>query len=169
MFDFIIKKKIKDLLKKSNRNRRFINMDKIVSCYVIFDSADSEAVDGFVKKLEQMNKRVKGCCYKRRNDYSKTSYQMIAPNIDTNRFGIPNSHVLQKVKEEKSDVLIDLTINENRTLEYIVAVMDNIPMKIGLKKNDIQLYDVSIFDLPDDCTSKCMELGNQIMYYLNTL
>ncbi len=172
MFNFLVKNKIKNLSKNSHRERRFLSMDKIHSILIVFETSDYEVVDAFVGHLEKMGKKVKGYGYKLKDDkydYSETPYHIIESKIDTNSFGIPSKNIIEKFSAETQDVLIDLTINENLTLEYLV-VSSNIPLRVGLKKNKRPIYDIAISSLPKNKEgSDCVELGRQILHYLSTI
>ncbi len=174
MFDFILRNRIKKLCRNSGRTKHFHSLDKIHSVFVVFETSDYDAADAFVERLEKMGKQVKVCCYKVKEDhydYSETPYRVIVPKIDTDRSGMIQDQVLEELQNGSCDLLIDLTIKENLTMEHLVASL-NIPLKVGLKKNDIPLYDLSISKLPDQAqkeASECAELGRQILHYLTTI
>ncbi len=171
MFNFLVKNKIKNLC-KNHRERKFLSMDKIYSILILFETSDYEVVDAYVEHLEKLGKKVKGCGYKVKDDkydYSETSYRIIEPKVDTNSSGIPSNALLDELSSQKYDVLIDLSIKENITLEYIVA-SSGIPLKVGLKKNKLPIYDISISKLPKNKEdSECIELSRQILHYLSTI
>lgn len=170
MFDFIIKGKIKKLNSKK-RERKYKGLSELQSILVLFETSDYEYADHFIEKLSSMKKEVRGCGFRVINDdkivYSKTSSYIIIPKLDTNKAGIPNEKLLNSLVAKKYDVIIDLTINENYTMEYILAFLDT-PLKVGLKKNDMPLYDISISGLQDNIP-KASQLGEQILYSLNAI
>ncbi len=172
MFDFFVKNKIKKLCKDNLRERKFLSMDKIHSILIFFETTDYEVVDAFVEHLEKMGKKVKGYGYKAKEDkydYSETPFRIITHKIDTNSFGVPVNSLVEELSDQTYDVLIDMSVKENITLEYLVASSD-ISLRVGLKKNNLQLYDMSISRLPDNKDgSDCVELGRQILHYLTTI
>ena len=172
MFDFLVKNKIKNLCKNSSRVKKFLSMDKIRSILILFETADYEEVDAYVIHLEKMSKNVKGYAYKVKDDkydYSETPYRIIEHKVDTNSSGVPGNALLDELSAQTYDLLIDLTVKENITLEYLVAA-SNIPLRVGLKKNKLPIYDISISKLPKNKKgSDCVELGRQILHYLSTI
>ncbi|MDR1370089.1 MAG: hypothetical protein LBJ72_08215 [Dysgonamonadaceae bacterium] len=172
MFDFLVKNKIKSLCKTDHREKKFLSMDKIRTALILFDTRDYEVADAFVEHLEKIGKKVKGVGYKRKEDkydYSETPYRIIKPKVDTNASGAPAKELITELSSQKYDVLMDLSIKENITLEYLVVSL-NIPLKVGLKKNKLPVYDLSISKLPkNEENSDCVELGRQILHYLSTI
>ena len=172
MFDFLVRNKIKKLCKDSPRVKKFKNMDEIRSILILFETIDYEDVDAYVMHLEKMSKSVKGYGYKVKNDkydYSETPYRIMEHKVDTNASGVPGGTLLDELSAERYDLLIDLSVKENVTLEYLVAASD-IPLKVGLKKNKLPIYDILISKLPKNKNSSdCVELGRQILHYLSTI
>ncbi len=173
MFKFWLKYKILRLCKNDRRKKRFLSLDKIQTVLVIFEATDYDAAHAFIKQLEQMKKKVTVYCYKtseNKNNYSKTSYHLISNKTDIDRLGFPRRHLSEDLRIlDQYDLLVDLTLNENMSIEYLVA-LSGIPLKVGLKKNEFPLYDFSISNLPDSKNKHTIsELGKQILHYLNTI
>lgn len=172
MLDFLVKNKIKNLCKNSLRDKKFLSLDKIYSILLVFETGDYEVADAFVEHLEKMGKKLKGYGYKIKDDkydYSETPYRIIVPKIDTSKSGVPDKKLLEEFSHQQYDVLIDLTVNENITLEYLVA-FSNVPLKVGLKKNKLPIYDLAISKLPKNTDSnRCVELSRQLLHYLTTI
>jgi hypothetical protein len=172
MFDFLVKNKIKSLCKNDHRDKKFLSLDKICSVLVVFDTSDYEVIEAFVKHLEKMGKKVKGVGYKTKEDkydYSETPYRIITPKVDTTALGVPCKNLIKELSSQQYDVLIDLSVKKNITLEYLVVSL-NIPLRVGLKKSKLPVYDLSISKLPKNKGgSDCVELGRQILHYLSTI
>ena len=174
MFDFFKKRKLKSLLRKNNRQRAFLNMEAIQSVLVLFETSDYEAVDLFVEGLLEKRKSVDGYAFRVKNDafdYSETNYKVISPKENSEKSGIPGEELLKQLKIRHYDVVIDLAVKENFSLQYILAIV-NATMTVGLKKNKLPFYDFSISKLPktkDSENSKVSELIKSINYYLITI
>ena len=172
MFNFLVRNKIKNLCKNSSREKKFLNVNKIHSILILFETVDYEDVDACMIQLEKAFKNIKGYGYKVKDDkydYSETSYRIIEHKVDTNALGVPTDALLDELSVQTYDVLIDFSVKENITLEYLVAA-SNISLKVGLKKNKLPIYDMSISKLPKKKdSSPCTELGRQIFHYLSTI
>jgi len=174
MFGFIRKNKLKSLLKKNNRKHAFLNMDAIHSVLVLFETSNYESVDLFVEKLLEMGKSVAGYAFRVKDDvfdYSETNYTIISSNENSNKSGIPDEKLLEQMQSRHYDVVIDLTVKENFSLQYILATV-NATMTVGLKKNKLPFYDFSISKLSKPKgheSSQVRELIKSIVFYLQTI
>ena len=174
IFGFIEKNKLKSLLKKNNRKRAFLNMDAIRTILVLFETSNYESVDLFVEKLFEMGKSVAGYAFRVKDDvfdYSETNYTIISPKENSNKSGVPDEKLLEELQSRHYDVLIDLTVKENFSLQCILASV-NATMTVGLKKNKLPLYDFSISKLSKSKgheSSQVRELIKSITYYLQTI
>ena len=177
MFDFFKKRKLKSLLRKNNRHHAFLNMEAIHSVLVLFETSDYDAVDLFVEELLEMGKSVDGYAFRVKDDvfdYSETNYKIIGPKENGKKSGTPNEELLKQLESRRYDVVIDLTVRENFSLQYILAVV-NATMTVGLKKNKrskLPFYDFSISKLPQTKGSKnpqVSELIKSINFYLKTI
>ncbi|MCL2649800.1 MAG: hypothetical protein FWD60_02090 [Candidatus Azobacteroides sp.] len=169
MFDFFKKRKLKSLLKKNNRRHAFLDLDNIHSILILFETSGYEVVDSFVETLQGMGKSVKGYAFRVKDDvydYSETNYSIISPKENSDKSGKPSDELLEQLKSTHYAAAIDLTIKENFSLEYILAVA-NVTMTIGLKKNKLPFYDLSISKLPKE--NPVEELIKSILYYLKTI
>jgi len=173
-FNFFKKRKLKSLLRKNNRQRAYLSMEAIQSVLVLFETSDYEAVDLFVEGLLEKGKSVDGYAFRIKNDafdYSETNYKIISSKENREKSGIPGEELLKQLKIRHYDVVIDLTVKENFSLQYILAMV-NATMTVGLKKNKLPFYDFSISKLPKtkgDEKSQVSELIKSINYYLITI
>ena len=169
MFNFFKKRRLKSLLKKNNRKHAFLDLDSIHSIIILFETSDYETVDSFVEELQSIGKSVKGYAFRTKKDiydYSETNYTIVSSKENSNKSGMPSDELLEQIKSTHYDAAIDLTIKENLSLEYILAVA-NVTMAIGLKKNTLPLYDLSISKLPKG--NPLDELIKSILHYLKTI
>jgi len=174
MFNFVKKKKLKSQLKKNDRQHAFLSMVAINSVLVLFETSDYEVVDSFVEKLQEAGKSVDGYAFRVKDDifdYSETNYIMLGPKENTEKSGMPSEELLKQLKTKHYDVVIDLTLKENFSLEFILATA-NTTMTVGLKKNKLPLYDLSISKPSQTKASKNFRAGElikSITYYLKTI
>jgi len=174
MFGFFKKRKLKSLLQKNKRHRAFLNMEAIRSVLILFETSDYDIVDSFVGGLLGMGKYVDGYAFRVKDDnfdYSETNYTIVGPKENSEKSGAPDKELLRQLKSRHYDVVIDLTIKENFSLQYILASADA-TMTVGLKKNKLRLYDFSILRLNQTKGAKnkqVEELITAIVFYLKTI
>jgi hypothetical protein len=150
-----------------------LNLKDIRTILVLFDTANYEEGDAFVKKLRKLSKKVTAYVYQRKSDtnnYSKTNYRIIPAKEVTNLFDNKMTEIVTELDQTTFDIVIDLTIHRNIPLEYVLA-HTQASFKTGLKKNTFPQYDLSIITLPDVETEnlKVRELAKQIVFYLHTI
>ena len=174
MFDFFKKNKLRLQLKNNNRKHAFLNMDTIYSVLLLFETSNYEIVDSFVERLLDARKSVAGYAFRAKDDvfdYSETNYTIIGPKENLDKSGVPSEELLNRLKVQYYDVVIDLTVKENFSLECILATA-NTMMTVGLKKNNLPFYDLSISKLPKTKgtkNSQVNELIKSITHYLKTI
>ncbi|GBU08106.1 hypothetical protein AwDysgo_14370 [Bacteroidales bacterium] len=173
MFEFIIKNKIKQH-KEQDREKIFKNLENIKSIIVLFETNKYEYADAYVKKFQKMGKKVSGFGYRVNNDkldYSKTPYYVIDKKTDIDWKGLPTNKFYSLLDDIDCDAMIDLSINEHLFLEFMVAYV-KAPLKIGLKKNELQLYDLAIAKSSENIPEEVFpvnELGEPIIFYLDSI
>jgi len=174
MLNFYKKHTLKSQLKKNERRHTFLNMDAIRTVLVLFETSDYDIVDSFVERLQEYGKSVAGYAFRVKDDtfdYSETNYIIIGKKENIESFGAPSEELLKQLKSKYYDVVIDLTLKENFSLEFILANA-NTTMTVGLKKNKLPLYDLSISKPSQAKASKNFrvnELIKSITYYLKTI
>ncbi|MDR0427641.1 MAG: hypothetical protein LBH12_03450 [Dysgonamonadaceae bacterium] len=173
MYKFILSKKINSYYRKNSREKRFLNFKDIQSILILFDTANYDAVDLFVKKLKKLNRHVTAYAYKDKSDqynYSETPYQIITAKEAGDLFDNKVEQIATEIRNQTFDAVFDLTLTRNIPLEYIL-MHAHAHVKAGLKKSNIPHYDLAIISLPEseDDDSKVKELGKQIIYYLHTI
>ena len=174
MFNFFKSNKLKSILRKNNRKHAFLDFDNIFSILVLFETKDYDVVDSFVEELQKMGKTVAGYAFRVKDDvydYSETNFKIVSNKEHLNKSGYPDDVLLKQLNTERYDAVIDLTIKENFSLEYILATV-NATMTIGLKKNKLPFYDLTISKLPQTKEAKVSpvrELIKSILFYLKTI
>lgn len=176
MLKFLLKNKTKKLLRNTNRQKRFINWKDIQRILVVFETNDYEDADLFIEYLKGKGKKVIAFAYrdpKDTYDYSETPYKdyLVSKKEINDWTGESAEEVVRPLRSVEFDLAIDLTFQENAILDYIFASAPA-HLKIGYKKTELPLYDISITSLPGNDSEEphpVKELAKQILYYLNTI
>jgi hypothetical protein len=174
MFKCLLNKKTKQLALKRKSDRMFRSFDALQSFLVLFEASNHEDVIRIIASLEKIGKQVSAYGYVARNDvtdYSSVPCRMLLPKTDYKRSGCPSNELIKEIKSISCDIVLDLTLKENPTLNYLLAV-SNAPLRTGLNKNDAFPYDLSISindGLADEQALSVKYLSEQIIYYLKTI
>ncbi|MDH8701352.1 hypothetical protein M2138_000693 [Dysgonomonadaceae bacterium PH5-43] len=172
MYKHILKKKVKNLYKDIERRNNFLNLNDINSILVLFDTSDYDEADAFVEKLINISKTVTVYAFKGKSDtydYSDTPYNIVTAKDAFDFFDNKMSEIGDRIEGKTYDAVFDLTLERNVPLEYLLA-RANAKVKVGLKKNDLPQYDVSIV-MPNKTEEvlTISELGKQIVFYLHSI
>ncbi len=173
MLDFVINRKIKKLAAHKKGKKHFQDLNAIRSVFVLFESSGYSEAEWFINHLEKLGKNVSACGYVGKNDpdtYSQPFCRMIKDKIDVDRWKMPSESIIRELSAGSYDAVIDLTLENNKTIQYLLLTVDS-PFKVGLRKNDAPLYDMtlSINHEDKDNPLTVRYLGEQILYYLQTI
>jgi len=173
MQKYILRNKLKKIYKKKSGKNHFLNWKDIHAILVLFDTAYFEEAANFINQLINAGKKPTVYAYKRKNDkrdYSNLDYHILSEKEAKRWLGSPIYTIADKLKKERFDAVIDLTICQNISLEYLLACA-HASIKTGLKKNDFPQYDLAITNLAigEANRFRVSELGKQIVYYLNKI
>ena len=173
MYDYILKYKLQRMYRKKSRERHFLNWKEIHTIAVLFDTSHFDEVSVFMNQLKKLGKKITVYAYQKKEDkrsYANTNYHVILEKEAGKWFDNPLHAIINELKKETVDAVIDLTLNPNIYLEYLLA---HIPasVKTGLKKTDFPQYDLAITtSLAGEAESyQVRELGRQIVYYLDRI
>ena len=173
MYSYILENKLKRMYKRKSRERHFLNWKDIHTILVLFDTSHFDEVAVFMKQLKKLGKKVTVYAYQKKEDqrnYSNTNYRIILEKEVGRWFGNPLRTIIHELQKETFDAVIDLTLNRNIYLEYLLA---HIPasVKTGLKKTNSPQYDLAITTLftGEAESYQVQELGKQIVYYLDRI
>ena len=172
--EYFLKRKINKILNKSNREKKYLNLKEIKSVLLLFDTKDYSDANLFIKQLKKMGKKIKICAYKDKKD--KNDYSNILYNIVTEKdMNIWNNDsmkgITDSVTSESYDLVINLTLQENLLLQYIIVSV-NSSFKVGFTKTNFPIYDMTISFAPEMEYSGIItvkELGRQVIHYLETI
>lgn len=177
---FIFKDRLKNHLKKLQRQRRFVNYNNAQSIFLLFESDFAEKnveVRRIIQKLTADGKKVISWGY---IDKKQIATPILPDFRILNKKDIdfsqkPNESVLSELAENKFDLLIDLTEKEIIPLQYIAlyAIAD---FKTGIKRNNSKIYDfmMDMDGISNQSEENLVEINatfiyNQIIFYLKSI
>ncbi|MCL1933484.1 MAG: hypothetical protein FWF53_06720 [Candidatus Azobacteroides sp.] len=167
MYKFLLRKKIKQIIKHSERTKAYHNLKEIKSVLVLFDTENFDDANYFIQQMRKMGKKVKAFAFKNKKDtgnYSNISYTIVTGK------DMKSESLLQianSLTDEQFDLAVDLTLKENLLLLYILVSV-NSPLKVGFYKHALSVHDIVISFAPDlELTVR--ELGQQVIYYLTVI
>ena len=168
IFDYILKK-------RPARESRFPHLDQPLKVMIIYESDVLERNDG-IKTIRQdllrrqMDVTMWGFVEKKEISTLILPQSRILGLGDYNLFGKPKEYVLNDLKAEHYDLLIDLTTRPILALRYI-AMYTDADFKVGLNLGE-GIHDMLI-SLPDLDTEQAKPeaswLFDQIMRYITTI
>ena len=194
MINIIINSKIKMLAQKE-RTVCFKNMDAIKTVLLLFETSEYAGVESVVTELCKLGKQVVSCGYVVKNDTTsyvhKPTQLFIYPKQHTNWLKEPSQSIINELIAYDYDIIIDLTLQRNPTLEYLLLFISS-PFRVGLNKNNKHAFDFSISvdrnftqgGEENDSTKESLEkdkesitdniqmveyIGKQIIHYLQTI
>ena len=174
IYNWILNRKIKKLIRNDSRQKSFLNLNEIHSILLLFDTADYAEADTFVKQLKKLKKDVTAYGFQNKNDISdhtKSLYNII-PAKEVSLWKRDKLYELgNTLNKERYDALINLSIHSILELEYLSANA-NASLKVGLKKVGYPVYDISISSSTDNENEHNLDvkgLGEQVLHYLNLI
>jgi hypothetical protein len=174
IYEFLLKRKIKQILKKLKRIKEYHNLTEAQSVLVLFDTKDYDDAKAFIKQLKKTKKTLTIVAYKKlsdENDYSN-ELQYVVTDKDTKYW---KSESLIKITDffstKSFDLAVDLTTENNLLLQYVL-VSAHSSFKVGFCKNNPPIHDMVITFSPDIEREKLFsvqDLGKQLIHYLTTI
>jgi len=164
----------KELLNnKSIRKRRIINFTDAKNIGVLYSFSDEEEykiVNEYIKKWQDENKKVQSIGFfnsKRIPHYfiQKLSCDLIT-KANYNWYGKPTSKFVEPFISEPFDILVDFSLKNNFTLQYISGLSQS-----GFKIGSFDSGNSNYYDLmfKNNETTDLRDYIQQILYYLNSL
>jgi len=170
MYKFLLRRKIKQIVKYSERTKAYHNLKEMKSVLVLFDTKNYDDAIYFIQQMKKLGKRVKAFAYKDRkdtNNYSKISFTIVTEKDMKDLKYESLTQIVNSIADEKFDLVVDLTLKENLLLLYILVSV-NSPLKVGFYKHALSIHDIVISFAPDlGLTVK--ELGQQVIHYLTVI
>jgi hypothetical protein len=174
MYKFLLRKKIKNILNHSDRQKVYHNLKEIKTILILFDTRDYADISLFIKDLQKKEKKVKALAYKDKSDtadYSKSAFGIVTSKEMKNLKGDALIQISNSFGELVFDLVVDMTQKENLLLQYILVDVQS-PFKVGFYKTDPPIHDMVISLAPEpesDSVSTIKELGKQLIYYLTII
>lgn len=177
---FIFKDRLKNHLKKLQRQRRFVNYNNAQSIFLLFESDFAEKnveVRRIIQKLTADGKKVISWGYIDKKQITTPILPdfRILNKKDFDFSQKPNESVLSELAENKFDLLIDLTEKEIIPLQYI-ALYVIADFKTGIKRNNSKIYDfmMDMDGISNQSEENLVEINatfiyNQIIFYLKSI
>jgi hypothetical protein len=177
---FIFSKRLKNQLKKQQRQQRFVNYANAHSIFLLFESDYAEKnveVRRIIQKLTADGKKVTAWGY---TDKKLTSTPILPDFRIINKKEIdfsqrPHESVLNELAENKFDLMIDLTEKEIFPLQYI-ALYVTADFKTGIKRNHSKIYDfmMDMNGIANQSEENLVDINatfiyNQIIFYLKSI
>ena len=121
-----------------------------------------------------MSKKVKVCAYKNKNDkkeYSSILYDVVTDKDLTMWKSDPIKKLVDSLNSESYDLVINLTLQDNLLLQYVLVSVDA-SFKVGFCKTNLPIYDMVISFAPEMETNRIItirDLSKQMIHYLETI
>jgi hypothetical protein len=167
MYKFLLRRKIKQIINRSERKRAYRNLKEIKSVLVLFDTENFDDANHFIQQMKKMGKKVKAFAFKDKKDantYSNISYTIVT---EKDMKGESLTQLVNGLADEKFDLIVDLTLNENLLLLYVLVSV-NSPLKVGFYKHPLSVHDMVISFAPG-LVQNVKELGKQLIHYLTVI
>jgi hypothetical protein len=174
MYKFFLRRKIKKIVNRSDRQKAYHNLREIKKMLVLFDMKDYEDANHFIQQMKKMGKRIKAVAYKDKNDtkkYSKDLVNIVTAKEMKNVKGESLSELLQSLNKNDFGLVVDLTLKENLLMQYLLVSVKS-PFKVGFYKTDFPIHDMVIAIPPEQEESKIAsvkELSKQLIHYLTII
>lgn len=155
------------MIAHSERKKAYLNLKEIKSVLVLFNTENFEEASQFIQQLKKMGKKIKAFAFKNKKDtsnYSSISYSIVT---EKDMKGESLIQIANTLSDENFDLVVDLTLEENLLLLYILVSV-NAPLKVGFYKHSLSVHDIVISFAPGmELTLK--ELGQQVIHYLTVI
>jgi len=167
MYKFLLRRKIKQIINHSERNKAYLSLKEIKSVLVLFDTENFDDANYFIQQMKKMGKKVRALAFKDKKDansYSNISYTIVT---EKDMKGESLSPIVNSLADEKFDLIVDLTLKENLLLLYVLVSV-NAPLKVGFYKHTLSVHDMVISFAPG-LVQNIKELGKQLIHYLTVI
>ena len=161
---------IRRLIKTPKRKKMYRNLSGLQNIVVVFEAEHYLAAHAFIQQLVTMGKKVVGCGFRSVKDTIDPSQipYLILSEKDFNWLGKVSSEIQKNLQLISFDALIDLSLKGTLELECFIAYQ-NIPLKIGLKKNSLLVYDLAISDDNETQKLSVEALEVHLLHYLHAI
>ncbi len=176
---FLFNRRLKKHLKNDEREKRFVNYKSARSIILLFES-DYLEKNTEIKQLIQTfyndGKKVMAWGFVQKKEISTAILPdfRILHQKDADFTQMPNASFMRELEELNFDLLIDLSVNENKPLQYL-ALYANAACKVGTQ-NHPGLYDM-IIDIQqikeenqlNEMDTTAIQIYNHLFFYLKSI
>ena len=166
IFGLKFKKSINSTLKQNNRRHMFHNLENMNDVLILFSYDDWDEVYSISQDLEKKGKRVQLWTVepkkKHNQGYVFTQNVRLISQDEFSKINGLSTSVVEEFQRLSYDTLIDLTMSDNPTMQYLLAGNKS-EFCIGIKETDYNTYD---FTLLKDENMNLVHAYEQIKYYL---
>ena len=167
MYKFLLRRKIKQLIKCSEREKAYRNLKEIESVLVLFDTEDYNDADAFIQQMQDTGKKINVIAFKSSkgdNNLLHIPYSVVTEkDMKSESF----ARIIKNLAEKKFDLAVDFTLKENLLLLYTLVSV-NAPLKVGFYKYTLPVHDLVLSFAPGS-TTNMNELGKQLIHYLTVI
>ena len=170
MYKFLLKKKIRQIIKHTERKKVYHDLKEIKSVLVLFDTKDFEDVSRFIGQLKKMGKSTKAFAFKDKadtNKYSNITYPIVTEKDMKSLTGESLVQIVNSLSNDPIDLIVDFSLEENLPLLYLLVAV-NSSLKIGFYKHALSVHDIVISFAPG-LVHNVKELGEQVFHYLTVI
>lgn len=177
---FFLQNRIRKHQKEEVRERKFVNYENARTIILLFESDYTEKnpeIRRIIQNLNADGKKVMGWGYINKKEVTTAILPdfRILHQKDTDFLQKPRETFMRELDEMEFDLLIDLTVNEVIPMEYL-ALYAKASCKVGVRKNDYQLYDfmIDLEGIETQTEENLFEIDapfiyNQIIFYLKSI
>ncbi|MCE5332243.1 MAG: hypothetical protein LLF95_08890 [Bacteroidales bacterium] len=177
---FFFQKRINKHIKEDEREHRFVNYDNARTIMLLFESdyiEKNSEIRRIIQNLNADGKKVMTWGYINKKEVATAILPdfRILHQKDTDLLQKPHESFMRELGEARFDLLIDLSVNEVIPLQYL-TLYANAACKVGIKKNDFQIYDflIDMESISSQTEESFIEIDaafiyNQIIFYLKSI
>jgi hypothetical protein len=176
---FLFNRRLNKQLKTVEREKRFVNYESARSVILLFESDYLEKNSEIKQLIQSFNndgKKVMAWGYVQKKEISTAILPdfRILHQKDADFTGMPNDAFMRELEELNFDLLIDLSVNENKPLQYL-ALYANAACKVGTH-NYPGMYDV-VIDVQhikeenqlNEVDTTAIQIYNHLFFYLKSI
>ena len=177
---YIFIKRTTKFINANVRDSRFVNYEKAKTILLLFESDYSEKnilIRRIIRNLTNDGKKVCAWGYIEKKEITTAILPdfSILNQKDTDLFRKPKVSFTNELDEMEFDLLIDLTVNEVLTLQYI-ALHANAFCKTGVVKNELKIFDfaLNLDNVNNNNDEETVDVNpryifDQIIFYLKSI
>jgi len=176
---FLFNRRLNKQLKTVERERRFVNYDSARSIMLLFESdylEKNHEIKQLIQSFYADGKKVMAWGFVQKKEISTAILPdfRILHQKEADFSGLPNASFMRELEDLNFDLLIDLTVNEIKPLQYL-ALYANAACKVGTH-NYPGLYDVVVDvqqlkeeNQQNEVETTAVQIFNQLFFYIKNI